>query len=164
MERFEVPNYDSDSNCLTRWRVVQTPWAGFYVHRFDGPDPRPTLHDHPWPFLSCVLRGGYIERRLTPMAMSVQEDHVVRWFNRKRTHDAHSIVRLLRVPTWTLMFVGRRVRTWGYLEGPEWVFPSDHDPLNDPTPMGAERWRWTEFNKHLHAAEFDAALARRRSS
>lgn len=148
MERFEVPNYDDDDgNYLTRLRIIQTPWFGIYLHRFDGPDPRPTLHDHPWAFVSLVLRGGYIERRLDPFTMTVNEEHRVRWVNVMAKHDAHSIMRLLRVPSWTLMLVGRRKRTWGYLE---------------PTPTWA--WRWTEFNKHFHAGEFDAALERRRKA
>lgn len=159
MERFEVPDYDGDGNYLTRLRVVQTPWFGVYLHRFDGPDPRPTLHDHPWPFLSLILRGGYVERRLNTMTMTVNEAHLVRFVNRMRTHDAHAIMRLLRVPTWSLMLVGRRVRTWGYLE---WRHPAFS--LADPRKVPElDQWCWTEFDKHRHAAEFDAALARRRA-
>lgn len=152
MERFEVPDYDGDGNYLTRIRIVQTPWFGVYLHRFDGPDPRPTLHDHPWPFVSFVLRGGYIERRLDTLTMTVNEEHRVRFVNRMRTHDAHAIMRLLRVPSWTLMLVGRRVRTWGYLE--PWAISAD-GVVYGP-------WTWTEFNKHRHASEFDRALARRK--
>lgn len=149
MERFEVPDYDGDGNYLTRWRVIQTPLAALYVHRFDGPDPRSTLHDHPWPFLSIVLRGGYVERRLDPTDMQVNENHRIRFVNRMRLGGAHAIVRLTRTPTWTLMLVGRRVRTWGYLE---------------PSLFGdGGSWVWTEFNRHSHAYEFDAALARRKT-
>ena len=150
MERFEVPNLDNpEQTYLSRLRIIQTPWFALYLHRMDGPDSRPTLHDHPWNFLSVVLRGGYIERRLDPTTMEVDEAHRVRWVNRMRTHDAHAIVRLLRVPTWTLLFVGARRRTWGYFEG----------PLSDD-----RRWRWTEFDKHRHAREFDAAMARRKAA
>lgn len=147
MEKFEVPNYDDDGIYLTRWRVVQTPWGGVYLHRLTGPDPRPTLHDHPWRFLSLVLRGGYIERRLDLLTMRVDENHRIRRLNRVRSSDAHAIVQLSRTPTWTLLFVGRRVRTWGYLE---------------PDVRGG--WRWTEFDKHPHAREFDQAMARRRGT
>lgn len=151
METFKVPQYDGDDDYLTRLRIVQTPWFGLYLHRFDGPDPRPTLHDHPWPFLSFVLRGGYVERRLNTLTMKVDENHRVRFVNRMPTHGAHAIMRLTRSPTWTLMVVGRRVRTWGYLE------PVFDGPGSDP-----RKWQWTEFDKHLHAREFDAALERRR--
>ena len=154
MERFEVPDYDSDGNYLTRLRIVQTPWFGIYLHRFDAPDPRPTLHDHPWPFVSFVLRGGYVERRLDPMTREVNERHRVSFVNRMRTHDAHAIVHLFRVPTWTLMLVGRRVRTWGYLE-------PIHARMTAPQ---LDQWVWTEFDKHRHQEEFDAAMARRKGA
>lgn len=134
LERFEIPDLDDPtSNYLTRWRIIQTPWFGIYVHRFGGPDSRPTLHDHPWPFVSLVLRGGYIERRAYG-----QPGVTVRHINVKRATDVHWIDQLLRTPTWTLMLVGRRRRTWGYV---------------DP---GGE---WTPFDEHFHAAEFDRAVA-----
>lgn len=151
-KRLVVPNYDGDGNYLTRWRLFSTPWGGLYLHRMDGPDPRTTLHDHPWRFLSLVLRGGYVERRLDPVTMNVNERHRVRRFNRMGLHDAHAIVRLLKVPTWTLLLVGPRRRTWGYLE-PETSINSQRT---------VRRWAWTEFDKHPHAAEFDAAVARRK--
>jgi len=149
MERFEVPNLDNPTQTyLSRLRIVQTPWFALYLHRMDGPDSRPTLHDHPWNFLSLVLRGGYIERRLDPHSMLVDEQHRVRWVNRMRTHDAHAITELLRVPTWTLLLVGPRRRTWGYLEH----------------RFNLTAWHWTEYDKHRHAAEFDRAMAARRAS
>lgn len=151
---FRVPDYDTEGDYLTRIRIVQTPVFGIYLHRFDGPDPRPTLHDHPWAFTSIVLRGGYVERRLDPHTMKVEENAVVRFYNRKHPHNAHAIIRLLRVPTWTLFLVGRRQRTWGYWE-----------PLSDLEPGTAgDEWVFTEFNKHEHAWEFDEALARRKQT
>lgn len=161
MQRFEVPNYDSDGNYLTRWRVIQTPWFGIYVHRFDGPDPRPTLHDHPWNFRSLVLLGGYVEAtaysdvRQPPVnppfgwpSQTLREHsewttYKARSLNRKSARDLHTIVHLLRVPTWTLMFVGRRERVWGYVD-------------RDGT--------WTAFDEHRHNLEFQNALARRNAS
>lgn len=146
MERFEVPNLDRpEETYLWRLRIIQTPWFGVYLHRMDGPDSRWTLHDHPWSFVSFVLRGGYIERRLDPHDRSFHR-RLVQRVNVMRTHDAHAITRLLRIPTWTLVFVGARRRTWGYWER----------TLGDD-----DRWAWTPFDKHHHASEFDAAMAAR---
>jgi len=161
MQKFEVPNYDTDGNYLTRWRIIQTPLFGIYLHRFDGPDPRVTLHDHPWNFTSIVLLGGYVEAdtySLTPTLPVNYESHEIpeesarvhgSWntlrrgaINKKKATDLHAIVRLLRVPTWTLMFVGRRSRVWGYVD-----------------PDGT----WTAFDVHPHNAEFMAAMERRKS-
>jgi len=33
---------------------------------------------------------------------------------RMRLDECHTIHTLLRVPTWTLVFAGRRVRNWGF--------------------------------------------------
>jgi hypothetical protein len=163
LTRFDIPNMDTDDLYLTRWRIVQTPWAALYLHRITTPDSHPTLHDHPWSFLAIVLRGGYVERRLNPRTMEVDEHHRVRWVNRMRTHDFHAITSLSRNPTWTLLFVGARRRTWGYLE-PRW---SGHweqkQPGDHPYWLWTDRpyWRWTQFDKHSHAREFDAAMDRR---
>lgn len=139
MQRFEVPDYDTDGIYLTRWRIVQTPWFGVYLHRFDGPDSRPTLHDHPWNFRSIVLRGGYTE--FVPGVDGIYaRTRLVRRFNHKRAEDLHWIAQLHRKPTWTLMLVGRRRRVWGY---------KDRDGS------------WTRFDEHPYNDLFVAALARR---
>ena len=135
---------------LSRWWIVNVPLlGGFAVHRMDGPDARDVLHDHPFGFVSLVLRGGYVEQRLDPRTMMVAE-HRVTWWNRMRPWDAHCIVRLLRAPTWTLLWIGRTRRTWGFLEPSLW--PSmNHVPDGDGGTVqdGAWRasggvWRWTE--------------------
>lgn len=100
---------------LRRWWLVKTPWGGIMLHRMGGPDARPTLHDHPFAFVSIVLRGGYIERRRRGRSMDVQLNRV-RWLNVMRRDDAHSIRLLLRYPTWTLVFTGKHRRTWGFWE------------------------------------------------
>jgi hypothetical protein len=152
MERVDAPDYDEpDKNYMTRWRVVSVPWFGLYVHRLDKPDPRPTLHDHPWAFLSLVLRGGYTEDvGIRPQGC---DDCPVtgRWarswrqgsFHRMRKADAHAITALRRSPTWTLLLVGRR-----HQPEPSWGYWDDQG--------------WTPFDEHPHAAEFVAAEAARR--
>lgn len=150
MERFEIPAFDEpDVNYLTRWRVIQTPWFALYLHKIERPDSRPILHDHPWSFLSIVLRGGYDERRLDPKTMTTRR-RTVRHVNLVRPHDAHYIERLHRPVVWTFLFVGPRVRTWGYWEG------RDVD-----SELFHGEWLWTEHDKHRFAEEFDAALAAR---
>ena len=166
MDKFQVPEYDGPGFYLTRYRLIRTPWFGIYLHRFDGPDPRATLHDHPWTFRAFVLRGGYIERRLDPVNLTVDENHVIKWYNKIRASDAHSIRKLLRVPTWTLMVTGKDVRQWGYLE------PVKQDVAASLNIIGREwaeddvsrtRWVWTPFYAHLHAIEYDEAMARHKA-
>lgn len=105
---------------LVRLRIVQTPWFGIYLHDIyepDGQDP----HNHPWSFVSFVLRGSYTElvyddpashrsefRRLTHQRFSL---HRVGRGTAHRIVDASSNLK-------TLVFVGARPRerSWGFFK------------------------------------------------
>jgi hypothetical protein len=126
---------------LNRLRLVQTPWFGLYLHRMDAPDPGIDLHDHPWPFMSIVLRGGYDEYRAEIRAATAMANFAETWpttctpghvnrrgwlsVRRMRADECHSIFRLHRTPTWTLMIVGRRFRDWGFYV-PRSVYPTGY--------------------------------------
>lgn len=137
LEGFKVPHYDDPSiDYLWRLRIVQTPWFGIYLHKLCTADPRATLHDHPWSMLSLVLRGGYLE--YVPGEDEYAVPRYVRRVNWKPLKNSfHWIAQLDRVPTWTLVFVGKRSRVWGYLE---------------------EDGTYTEFSKHKYNDEFLAAM------
>jgi hypothetical protein len=102
---------------LRRWRIFECPWFGVYLHRIDGPDEGRDLHDHPWPFVSIVLRGGYIEE--VPDYYGVRE-RSVRWVNFKAAEDRHRVASVDK-PTWTLVLRGPRWRRWGFLTDHGWV-------------------------------------------
>lgn len=99
---------------LHRLRIIQTPWFGVYLHKFLVPDIE-VLHDHPWSFRSVALRGGYTEMVPEVRGVGVRP-HYVKRFNSKRAEDSHYIIELWRVPTWTLICVGRRRREWGFFD------------------------------------------------
>jgi hypothetical protein len=144
MESFEVPNFDDPTvNYLERLRIIATPLFSVYLHRLGTPDSRPTLHDHPWSFTSIILRGGYVEDRLDLHTRTVHRHHR-RFINIMRRDDAHAIITLDRTPTWSLLLVGSRRRTWGYWR-----------PTNDDRGT----WTWTPFDQDVHNDEFLAALA-----
>lgn len=148
-----MPHIDNpDVNYLERLRIIATPAFSIYLHRLGTPDSRPTLHDHPWSFLSIILRGGYRERRLNKHTMTVEIKHR-RFINIMRRDDAHSIEKLDETPTWSLLFVGRRRRTWGYWR------PGTYD-LNISSRGG---WYWTPFDRDIHADEFDRIMAARKA-
>jgi hypothetical protein len=150
MERVEAPDVENPTRTfMVRWRLVQTPWFGLYVHRLNAPDRRTTLHDHPWPFVSFVLRGGYTEeigiragrRGRGPVVGRRLRSWGPGSVHRMRRTDAHTITWLHRTPTWTLVLVGRRATDpgWGY-----W-----------------DETGWTPHDRHPHGVEFAAAHAAR---
>jgi hypothetical protein len=117
----------ADSVYLDRMYVIQTPLFGIMFHRIFRPDRQRDLHDHPWNFLSIVLRGFYIED-------TVDGRKTCRWFNWKRAEDRHSIVWCSRSPVWTLVFTGRKRRTWGFWTdgGKRWVRWTDYEKVDQP--------------------------------
>lgn len=130
LEGFEVPDFDNpEVTYLARIRIVQTPVFGVYVHRLGTPDARKSLHNHPWPFVSILLRGSYTE-------MIPGGDYVVprkvNWINVKPYNKSwHWIDQVHREPVWTLVFVGKRRRVWGYLERDGTYYDFDKSEYND---------------------------------
>lgn len=127
MSRYVIPRRDDpDETYLDRLRIIQTPWFSVFLHRFHTPDV-PIFHDHPWNFVSIVMRGGYTEARPHDVRRRI------RWFNRVRASDAHYIESLDGDAVWTLLLVGRRQRNWGYLR---------------PTETGYEWSAWDQDKDH----------------
>lgn len=153
MEKFVVPDYshpETDDDYLTRIRLIQTPLFGIYLHKMETADPRPVLHSHPWPFLAVVLRGGYDEMRRDSHTVSTKMTthkggvvggdmfpylyaypHRVRHLNVMPFDALHWIDKLHRVPTWTLVFVGRRTRIWQYMDRDGTLTDFDKHKFND---------------------------------
>lgn len=138
MNRFIIRMPDG-SIYLDRLRIISTPYFGIMLHKFTGPDAEPYLHDHPWSFISIILRGGYSERFRNNMDRSISERHI-RFFNFKRKDDAHYIYALDRNPSWSLVIHGRRLRTWGF-------YVPDEKNLSE-TFVEFESWEeWKSQNK-----------------
>lgn len=47
---------------LIRYYVIQSRWFNFFIHQFLRSD-RDDMHDHPWDFVTYLVRGGYREQR-----------------------------------------------------------------------------------------------------
>lgn len=108
---------------MERWRLIQTPLFGIYVHFIYREDLDPVPHDHPWRFWSFILRGGYTEElhRRTGDCGSCEDRVCSRWsLHSFPLHHAHRIVSV-RPKTVTLVLVGRKVRTWGFYDGARWI-------------------------------------------
>lgn len=146
LQKREIPDLlNPDDVYLTRWRLLATPFGSIYLHQLHADDNDRVLHDHPWTFISIILRGGYVETwadsRLAAFA-EAQGSYVGRgaraagrvrertWrpgsVHRIRRGEFHSIRELRRTPTWTLLFVGPRRHEWGYATETGWVRFDDY--------------------------------------
>lgn len=114
-----------DSMLITRYYVL--PWwdrkddsksrFSARLHHLHSSDPG-ALHDHPWGFVSFIIKGSYVET--TPEGTFLRK----RWsVIRHKATDLHR----LTIPgspngqTWSLVFFGRRTREWGFLTDDGWV-------------------------------------------
>jgi hypothetical protein len=107
-----------DDPMMCRWRLLQTPQFGVYLHYIHREDLDPVPHDHPWRFRSLVLCGGYSEiyhgdaRTIEP---SEVRRHLAGSVHGFPLHAAHRITAVIP-GTVTLVLVGRKLRTWGFYD------------------------------------------------
>jgi hypothetical protein len=103
-----------------RWRLIETRWFALYVHCIARSDEDKDAHDHPWNFLSLVLRGGYFE----DLWRAGKYRHRCNWPGTlviRKTTDFHKL-RLMNGPAWTLVFRGPLTHElWGYKTEEGWV-------------------------------------------
>lgn len=116
-QRFVIGKQDNPM--MERWRLIQTPWFGLYVHFIHREDLDPVCHDHPWGFWRMVLRGGYLEERLKKPRIGPPRLHqIAPWApSFFPVEQAHRIIRV-KPGTVSLVLVGRKRRTWGFWREP----------------------------------------------
>lgn len=129
MERLDIPCQDG-LVYLTRLRIIQTPWFGLYLHDINAPDSDPHPHDHPWTFVSIVLRGHYVEEFHPYPNVSPQFYVRTNTWRRGSIHrmgreSAHRIIEAAPGLK-TLILVGRRKRDWGFFTDAGWVQWEDY--------------------------------------
>ena len=96
-----------------------------FLHKFLKGDPD-DVHDHPWPYATLILRGGYYE--WTPVFDSAgkQISETQHWcgpghFRICRSNSYHRIELKPGVTAWTLFMPGPHRREWGFLVNNKWI-------------------------------------------
>ena len=106
-----------ESPYLLRWFVIpRNHRLNVYVHKFLRDDDDRALHDHPWWFVSVMLRGRYLEVTKTGTRMRRAPSIAFRpatWTHRVALIDGQ--------PCWTLIVTGRNARHWGFHCPKGWV-------------------------------------------
>lgn len=111
----------TDRPYMLRWYILpRNPYLNLYLHKFLRDDDDRALHDHPWWFVSLMLKGGYWE--VTPYRDSEHSNTVIKRQAgsvafRRATHR-HRVVLFAHTgksePCWTLVLTGAKHRTWGF--------------------------------------------------
>lgn len=90
-----------------------------FLHKFLKSDPD-DLHDHPWPYATLILRGGYWEYVPLTDADGNKIGEMAKWrgpghFRISKARSFHRIELDPSVTCWTLFMPGKQERDWGFL-------------------------------------------------
>lgn len=104
-----------------RYRLLATPWFNIYIHNIRRSDEDLHMHDHPWHFLSIILKGVYEEKYQTFYEDQTRyANYTVGNYVKHNARDVHQIT--LKTPeVWTLVFTSGREREWGYRTPQGWI-------------------------------------------
>ena len=95
-----------------------------FLHKFLKSDID-DLHDHPWPYATLILKGGYWEWRPQFGADGKKIGELARWcgpgsFRVASANSYHRIELDPNVTCWTLFMPGPKQRDWGFLVKNKW--------------------------------------------
>jgi hypothetical protein len=99
------------------------------IHHIMRSDEDRHAHDHPWPYITIILRGGYVEEREYPGTFERRRHRVRRWHGPgsilfRRSTDRHRLILPESVKAsggcWTLFMTGPKRKSWFFYteEGP----------------------------------------------
>jgi len=96
-----------------------------FLHKFLKSDPD-HVHDHPWPYATLILKGGYYEYvpKFNEQGLKVGEH--CHWrgpghFRICKENSYHRIEIKPGVECWTLFMPGPQRREWGFLVNNKWI-------------------------------------------
>lgn len=123
-----IPDRRTGENYMHRYYLFlkDRKWFPFNLtlHKIVRSDD-PVMHDHPWPYMTIILKGGYFEH--TPlMHNGVQVGEQVRWRGPgsiilRGSKRYHWLELDNEKPATTLFFMGPQTREWGFLINNKWI-------------------------------------------
>lgn len=108
---------------LRRWFVALPSGRSLRLHHFYGPDDTRHLHDHPWWYVTLVLRHGYadvhqIVKLDNPGKGGFDTVMASRWLKPGHVYfreaDRPHCVMPGPKGVWTLVLTGAKTRKWGF--------------------------------------------------
>ena len=97
-----------------------------FLHRFLKSDPD-DVHDHPWPYFTIILKGGYYEWIPQFNSAGRKIGEIGHWrgpghFRHSSATSYHRIELDPAVDCWTLFMPGPQRREWGFLTNKGWIW------------------------------------------
>jgi hypothetical protein len=92
-----------------RYQLLKSKCVNIYLHQLDAPEWHPVgCHDHPWSFVTVLLKGGYLEKTGEEYNRKYPGQILYRpatWLHDVTTPYGRS---------WSLVITGPKKRDWGF--------------------------------------------------
>lgn len=157
----------ADDVYLIRYYVIKSAWFNVFIHQFLRSD-RDDLHDHPWNFITYLVRGAYTEMKWNEKHQCVEatrrhnyiyDDYMQKVRLKQNTlvyrkaTDQHQVVvdkDLKEIDkdkaALTLFISGPTKREWGFIVNSDSPFYNDRK-------AGIKLRCWVEWRKYLGLPE-----------
>ena len=116
---------DNGTTYMKRWRFIHTKAFGVRIHKIERSDQDRELHDHPFSFVSIILKGGYIEETVDGRKTFYGPGSIL--FRSADTLHRLDLVKTVpgvngtETPAWTFVIRGPERRQWGFLTPAGWI-------------------------------------------
>jgi hypothetical protein len=114
-----IPECRKEALYLRRFFLTPRTWpVRLFLHHIVRSDDDRDVHDHPWPFTTCILKGSYVEELCLdpePDDFRLATPGTVHENPAEHTHRVEVIE-----PVWSLVIVGRAERVWGFWTHDGW--------------------------------------------
>ena len=90
-----------------------------FLHKFHKGDPG-DVHDHPWPYFTLILAGGYYEW-IRSGNCEIRKWRGPGHFRFCSATSYHRIELAEGITPWTLFMPGPQTREWGFLVKGKWI-------------------------------------------
>ena len=107
------------------WNTRKHTGFNIFLHKFLKGDPD-DVHDHPWPYATLILAGGYWEWIPQFNEAGQKTCEIGKWrgpghFRICKPNTFHRIELEEGVTAWTLFMPGPHKRDWGFLVDNKWI-------------------------------------------
>lgn len=107
-----------EKECPYMYRWVFNFWLfAIRIHRWVRSDDKRHFHDHPWGFITIVLKGGYVD--VSPDKRDVLSPGSIRYRSAYHKH----YVEVPEEGCTTLLITGPPIRNWGFWIGDRFKRP-----------------------------------------
>lgn len=124
-----IPDRRTGADYMHRYYIFlkDRKWFPFNVtlHKIVKSDD-PIFHDHPWGYMTIILRGGYYEHVPVFDSLGRKFAEYSRWRGPgsiiiRKAHEYHWLELDEEKPTTSLFFMGKQQRDWGFLKDNKWI-------------------------------------------